>query len=191
MNYGMPGTNNHCYTEATGQPAKRNCSSGWTKQQRAPVNSSQLRPTTASFAQYCYSRSFGERKRFLNSRAFHNGAARFADSQIGTTPTIFTLDPFTPTRFIRYFALFQSRLRLVRGSHYPYRSAAPICIPLQKSQLSWCFPIWIFCVAETRRNLNVVETWTRSVRATRVPARHGVPLVVRVRTPRAFLGLVS
>jgi len=106
MNYGMPGTNNHCYTEATGQPAKRNCSSGWTKQQRAPVNSSQLRPTTASFAQYCYSRSFGERKRFLNSRAFHNGAARFADSQIGTTPTIFTLDPFTPTRFIRYFALF-------------------------------------------------------------------------------------
>jgi hypothetical protein len=49
MNDGMPGMNNHCYTEATGHPANRNCSSGWTKQQRAPVNSSQLRPTTASF----------------------------------------------------------------------------------------------------------------------------------------------
>jgi len=37
MNDGMPGMNNHCYTEATGHPANRNCSSGWTKQQRAPV----------------------------------------------------------------------------------------------------------------------------------------------------------
>ena len=31
--------NNHCYTEATGHPANRNCSSGGTKQQRAPANS--------------------------------------------------------------------------------------------------------------------------------------------------------
>jgi hypothetical protein len=46
-------------------------------------------------------------------------------------------------------------------------------------------------VAETRRNLNVVETWTRSMRATRVPARHGVPLVVRESTPRTFLKLAS
>jgi hypothetical protein len=39
MNDGMPGMNMQCYTEATGHPANRNCSSGWTKQQRAPVNS--------------------------------------------------------------------------------------------------------------------------------------------------------
>jgi hypothetical protein len=44
MNDGMPGMNNHCYTEAIGHPANRNCSSGSTKQQRAPANSKSTPP---------------------------------------------------------------------------------------------------------------------------------------------------
>jgi len=72
MNDGMPGMNNHCYTEATGHPANRNCSSGWTEQQRAPVNA--------------------PHQRMVRNVRVQNGAAPFASliSQIGTTPTIFT-----------------------------------------------------------------------------------------------------
>jgi hypothetical protein len=69
MNDGMPGMNTQRYTDATGHPANRNCSSGWTKRQRAPINSHQFCAAIlafTSFDQYCYSPSRREQKEFCD-----------------------------------------------------------------------------------------------------------------------------
>lgn len=78
MNDGMPGLNMRCYTEATGHPANRNCSSGSTKQQRAPFNCgtpSRRSGLATSTAIPC---SLGERETILQSCVFQNGVAPFA-----------------------------------------------------------------------------------------------------------------
>jgi hypothetical protein len=59
-----------------------------------------------------------------------------------------------------HWHLCQSWLRLsaVLVALDEAEAAAPLCVcgsPLQNPNFSRCFPIWIFCMAKTRRNLKI------------------------------------